>query len=52
MNQLRERARAIQVPGNHQLILTPAGGEIVGLRPDRAEELAFRIADAAADAVC
>ena len=41
----------MQLPGRRNtLTVTPAGGEITGLPGDRAEELAFRIADAARDA--
>jgi hypothetical protein len=44
---IRERARSIQThKRNHVLIVTPSGGEITGLRPDKAEELAFWIGDA------
>jgi len=51
VERLRDRAQRLRVPGRARpTIITAAGGEITGLLAGRAEELAFRIADAAHDA--
>src|SRR5262249_43829643 len=47
IRQLTQQSLALSTA---QPIVTPAGGEITGLAADRAEELAFRIADVAHDA--
>ncbi|MBY0232265.1 MAG: hypothetical protein K2W96_23545 [Gemmataceae bacterium] len=48
---IRRLATALQErKSDRTLLITPHGGEITGLRAERAEELVFRVADALLDA--